>query len=443
MKHAALSFIRRLIGINHLAAHFDAIEQQLGPIAQDLAELRNTLETGQDIRGATARKSKRGVGQAVALPERQPRSPGYSETLPDIAIRSVHLRAGLDDPPNLTLATEMAPEPPTRLTEEIAACRKIAPQAIFIMGFARSSTTITSEIINSSPEVLLLGEANWYIPNSHPRFRDWYNARHRQLGTQITKCSYAPDFIPRAEHSWWEWIQLAASFYQLVGDKMAFSSHHFQLAEPRKIQAFFEARFFTSRYIFMIRDPVQTMLSAAQLFSITDNGSMIVEIKAWLRFVQLWADCIRTFPNTLTLIADNLGSDSIATLGQFLDLDLARAEYLLVAEGRHERRIGADFPILSQIEDDLNTIFDVIRQTMSTDCALSLLDQARMPVPNDIRDDPNRLLRRAHHAIGQAWSLAEDLLCRLAGPVGAEGQEETIGRVAGGQVSRSLGKTNA
>ena len=181
--------------------------------------------------------------------------------------------------PNLTLATEMAPEPPTRLTEEIAACRKIAPQAIFIMGFARSSTTITSEIINSSPEVLLLGEANWYIPNSHPRFRDWYNAKHRQFGTQITKCSYAPDFIPRAEHSWWESIELAASFYQLVGDKMAFSSHHFQLTEPRQIQAFFEARFFTSRYIFMIRDPVQTMLSAAQLFSITDNGSMIVEIK--------------------------------------------------------------------------------------------------------------------------------------------------------------------
>ena len=49
MKHAALSFIRRLIGINQLAAHFDAIELQLGPIAQDLAELRKMLPIAQGV----------------------------------------------------------------------------------------------------------------------------------------------------------------------------------------------------------------------------------------------------------------------------------------------------------------------------------------------------------------------------------------------------------
>ena len=79
-------------------------------------------------------------------------------------------------------------------SEEFAVCRRLERKAVFIVGFARSSTTVTLQILNAAKNAFILGEANFYLPNAEARFRDWYNRMHIEFNNQITKSSYAPDF---------------------------------------------------------------------------------------------------------------------------------------------------------------------------------------------------------------------------------------------------------
>ena len=260
---------------------------------------------------------------------------------------------------------------------EIEIARSLAPKAVFVLGFARSSTTIVAEIINTAPDALILGEANWYIPNAHLRFRDWYNEQHTLFENQISKISHAPDFIPEKDHSWWEWLQSASVCYPVLGDKMAFSAQHFDLVQPSKIQSFFEARFLLARYVLTIRDPNQTLLSTAHLFSIRDDFVMLREIMAWLEFIKLWADWVRTFPNTLTLIAKEIGPHTIDQLEGFLDLRLQHAALLLDKDEQRFHEMQNALPILEQTKGRLTDIFECVKAALSTDRVLWQADQDR------------------------------------------------------------------
>ncbi len=397
MKHSVLTFIRRLVGINSVEARLTAMEEILRSIANDLANRdawQNALSARQNALSATIDDLNRQLGHTAS------------------SLNGIHTQLE-------TLSTHLLPkyaELPNRLLVELEACRRLAPRAIFVLGFARSSSTITTEIINSSSKALILSEANWYIPNPHPRFRDWYNAMHVQFANQIFKSTYAPDFLPEIEHDWWGWMEAASTFYPVLGDKMAFSAQHFRQLDPADILAFFEARFFLARYVFTIRDPIQTLLSTAHLFSIADDRRMAAEISAWLRFVQLWADWIRTFPNTLTVIADDLGPDSVAALQRFLDLDLGGAAHLLDPDERRVHQATGSLPILSQFAPALSRIFTLIRQSLDTDRVVWQADQKRILAQNDSRSDPAATIRIAPHPLGQTWVLAEDLLHQLTVP---------------------------
>jgi Sulfotransferase family len=252
------------------------------------------------------------------------------------------------------------------LADEISLCREISGQTIFILGFARSSTTITTQLLNSAPNVLLLGEANFYLRNTEPRFSDWYNRMHFGFRNQVSKTSYAPDFVPEIEHDWLDWLSQARKYYAYVGDKMAFSAQHFGLAEPSAIQSFFESRFFDARYVFTIREPVQTLLSAARLFGIQDNRALIPEILAWLRFVQLWADWVRTFPSTYTFAAEDLGPETLADLQRFLGIDLSGAESFISPPNRTRHCNMNLFPTLAQIDGEMSEIFGFVKAAIKT-----------------------------------------------------------------------------
>lgn len=240
---------------------------------------------------------------------------------------------------------------------DILICRSLAPKMAFVLGFGRSNTTIVLTTINSAPRALMLGEANFYLQPHQPRFRDWYNAMHAQYGNQVTKSSYAPDFVPNIEHSYAEWLLAASPYYDVIGDKLAFSSQHFGLRSPALIRSFYEARFFTARYILTLREPVQNLLSILRLFGRSDPLALRQEMIAWLSYVQLWADHIRTFPNTLT-IAGDIGADESARILDFLGLSSPEASRLVDREekrnhgdpGRHDdlARHGA---ALSEIYD--------------------------------------------------------------------------------------------
>jgi hypothetical protein len=185
---------------------------------------------------------------------------------------------------------------------EIESCRALARRCVFVVGFARSSTGIVLSMLNAAPSSRILGEANFYLTKDAAPFRDRYNVQHVGFHLQLTKSTHAPDFTPGRDSTWWQWLTAAARFYDVLGDKMAFSSFHLSHPGPAAIVRFFEARFFEARYVFLLRNPVDTLLSAANLFGIEDDARLVRECIAWLRYVQLWADWIRNFPHTLTLV---------------------------------------------------------------------------------------------------------------------------------------------
>lgn len=295
--------------------------------------------------------------------------------------------------------------------DEVATCRNIADRCIFIWGPARSNTSILARIVNTSKDARLLAEANFFARTNEKHFDDWYNAMHRSFGNQDTKTSRAPHFC---DGNWWEWLKEAAEVYDRVGDKMAFSPHHFGFMPTEQIRAFFEARFFSARYVFTFRDPVQTLLSTARMFKISDDATLRSYIVAWLRMAQLWADCIRTFPRTFTICDDGLTAASISELSEFLSLDLTGSERLLNNAERRSHEMPAAFTTLHAIEGDLARIYADMRISIGADPVLLFAEQKRTLAGNDSREDPSAATSVAPRAIGQVWARAEHLALQLS-----------------------------
>lgn len=312
---------------------------------------------------------------------------------------------------------------PQRLSDEIQRCRDISGQALFVLGFARSSTSITTQIINSSKDVFLLGEANFYLPHPERRFTDWYNQMHFGSKNQVSKTTYAPDFVPDVDHDWLEWLCVAKTVSPFVGDKMAFSDQHFSLAAPAKIRSFFELRFFRSKYIFTIREPVQTLLSTAKLFNISTEHAIISETIAWLRFVQMWADWVRVFPSTLTFDADNLDHDAIDALQIFIGTDLSGAKLFIDERSKTNHLNLIAFPILDQIKGDLGVVFDLVKAAIQSGPSQWQLNGEHRPDPSrDTRPVSGSGYRPGEVSrtpIFSAWAMCERMIQSLQLHVGS------------------------
>ena len=298
-------------------------------------------------------------------------------------------------------------------SHEISRCRDLCAGTIFLLGFARSSTSITAQILNSSKRIFLLGEANLYLPHPEKRFRDWYNEMHLKVNNQVSKTTYAPDLVPEVDHDWLDWLSAASKVYPLVGDKMAFSAIQFSMVDPSKIRSFFESRFILSKYVFTIREPTQTLLSTAKLFAIMDDGGIIKEIIAWLRFIQMWADWVRIFPNTLTFIAEELGKNTLNGLQDFLEIDLSGAE-LFIDEGNRTKHQNLDaFPILAQIQDELKKVFDLVRVALNHNPIQWQLTGALRADQSADRDAKLNPVHLSKTPIYSAWAMCEELIQNL------------------------------
>ncbi len=73
--------------------------------------------------------------------------------------------------------------------------------------------------------------------------------------TQMSKSSHLPNLMPHRPATWWEHLLALRKYYKLVGDKMALSALHFDMMPAARIQAFFEARFYNSKYVFLSAIP--------------------------------------------------------------------------------------------------------------------------------------------------------------------------------------------
>lgn len=291
--------------------------------------------------------------------------------------------------------------PDSTPSTELAVCRSIAARCCFVMGYARSGTTVLADVINSNERALITGEAHYFVPNDAPRFRDWFNAQHTRFGNQITKLTHAPDFIPDANHTWWQWLVEAAAFFEVVGDKVGLSDYFLSLVPPAAILSFYQSRFFNARYVFTIRNPLDTLVSAALKFNRDTHSSLRDLLRGWLVFVQLWADFVRVFPYTQTIIFDHFDIDIVDRLSAFVGLDLSPAKAFLVRPTRsYDISALTAGSALEPYQHQLAEIFANIINAASG-------DTVRLRRSAQRADDPER------PGCERAWILAEQALDAL------------------------------
>lgn len=192
---------------------------------------------------------------------------------------------------------------------------------------------------------------------------------HVLFDNQVSKPTYAPDFIPGINHRYYDWLLAASDHYDLIGDKMAFSSIHFGYCAPNDIMAFYEARFFASRYVFTLREPVQNLLSCLKLIGKDDAVSLRTLMVAWLDFIKFWADWIRTFPHTLTL-AGALDKQKVQQLLGFLSIESPDAWLLLDDEERRLHLDAGRYEDLALHADALSDIYQHALAAITDDTVL-------------------------------------------------------------------------
>ncbi len=299
------------------------------------------------------------------------------------------------------------------LRDELRACRAIAKRCAFVLGPARSGTTILAQIINGSDSAFLTTEGNYFSAGALPDFREWYNEQHRTFENQKAKVSYAPKFGDQDEHQWWQWLVRAAEHFETVGDKMAFSDAHMGSLDVKEFMEFFEARFFRSKFIFIFRNPLQCVLSAIGLW----NRVPAEAVAGWCEFVKLWADFIRVFPSTMTVLLEQLDSARVAEVGDFLALDLSEGARLLDSREQRQHKpedygcgdfVNRVAPLLQMIYSEIEDSLAMARVFLQADQKRVRLDQGPR-VLADCRSE----IAVVTTPVGRAWNLAQQLISEL------------------------------
>ncbi|MBY0611848.1 MAG: sulfotransferase [Beijerinckiaceae bacterium] len=213
-----------------------------------------------------------------------------------------------------------------RLTLQIATDRVAGGSAvaavsfpgIFIVGHARSGTSILLDALNSSKAIFMFGEANFH--ETHPRtdFRQWYNSMHEGFGNLRGKGTYCPALLGD-EASGWDYLQQMSKSFRRVGDKVAFRDETLGY----NFQRFFDFQtrhFFDSFHVCIIRHPYMTLKSSFQMFDQTDH---VIYVRSYIKTILQILELYQTMPNVPILIHEMIDESTFNLLSQWMDIDLS------------------------------------------------------------------------------------------------------------------------
>jgi hypothetical protein len=171
--------------------------------------------------------------------------------------------------------------------------------------------------LNSSPEIFLLGEANFHVEGLKPGFARWYNQMHGHDGKPNTKDSYCP-VAPAEDANGIETLHWLSKRFRYVGDKVAFRSESLGYNSWGFFD--FHARnFLLSHYICVIRNPVDVMKSNRDMFKPQD---LSVYADSYLQSLELILALKDTMPNVYVVFHESIEQHAFDIIGEKLGVDL-------------------------------------------------------------------------------------------------------------------------
>ncbi len=207
----------------------------------------------------------------------------------------------------------------------------LSKRCLFVVGHARSGTTVLENCLNNSPDVLLMSEASWSLHLNRSDFVPHFNQMHKELNSPKLKDTWIPPSQDGKEHGVDTLVRLA-SHYRWIGEKVCFGPHG--LFGTRTFQeVFFEFHtqfFYDSTYILIIRKPSEVFHSCLKMFS--DRGPAEI-IRTWLDTMLVQMDIFENFPNRRWCFLEDLDVALINNLASELNVS-ANVPARMVMSGR-------------------------------------------------------------------------------------------------------------
>ncbi|MCX7353068.1 MAG: sulfotransferase, partial [Proteobacteria bacterium] len=196
-------------------------------------------------------------------------------------------------------------------------------RGLFVVGHARSGTTILLDALNSSRDVYCLGEANLHKTVEKTDFCNWFNAMHRSFNNPLMKSSYLPDF---SDQSGWGVLKKMSESYKFVGEKVAFRQE--ELGYDYVSFFNFSAKYFqSSNYICVIRHPRSVSASNIEMFTagrLNDDTLEAVAISQ-MQCYYLIMCLASTLKNVFVIVHERIEQNTFNYLGSMLDINLDKA----------------------------------------------------------------------------------------------------------------------
>ncbi len=237
------------------------------------------------------------------------------------------------------------------------AWREASRRGLFIIGHARSGTTILQNALNDSADIFLLGEPNLHTDPGTPDFAQRYNAMQHSFHNQESKSSYCPLFFPE-DAAWPAYLQQLLENYRYVGAKIVVTPHEMHRDVGRLFD--FQARhFYNSHYLFCFRDPETVILSASRLLGIDDIRALML---SYLSVMRLYIRMLRNFRHVLVLFHEEITSDSFVAISRLLGLELDRCHRYYSA-GKIQRYRSEEIPAgVRPLLDEIQALYREFKQ---------------------------------------------------------------------------------
>lgn len=206
-------------------------------------------------------------------------------------------------------------EQPSRVCS-LEALRRLAHDGLFVLGCARSGTTILTRCLNRAPEIMLLEEPSFFLHEDVADFVSFFNGLHASMGNRCLKGTFVPPPIAD-EIGPLDLLCRLRQDYRYVGEKVAVGPHDYPADWCQTYLQFQGKYFLHSRYIFIIRAPVEVLWSMHKMFGDRPIARLL---ETWLRATALSLDACQFFPNSRVVFFQDLAPPMVDKLADWLEL---------------------------------------------------------------------------------------------------------------------------
>jgi hypothetical protein len=224
---------------------------------------------------------------------------------------------------------------------------------LFIIGHARSGTTILQNALNDVRDIFLLGEADLHLDPGTPDFRERYNERQRRFGNLANKSSFCPKLFEH-DAAWPAYLAELGRHYRYVGAKIVINPEGAEAAADRLFD-FACRHYYRAHYIACFRNPIDVLCSTQGLavFQGLPPERMATIRRSFLIVMRLYLRLLCNLPSVSAWFLESVSPIDFARLGTRLGLDLSACQrYYAGQKIRHyavEDIAGGDAGVMTEL----------------------------------------------------------------------------------------------